>query len=86
MTMLLVRISEILNIVFKEAAASAGLSRDQVIKAMIQAYTKGRINIVDAETGELKRQVDMRLNGGKPAKPGAKVRAGNTTRLTEGGE
>ena len=86
MTMLLVRVSEALNIVFKEAAAAQGLSRDQVIKAMIEAYTKGRINIVDAKTGELKRQVDMRLDGGRPAKPGARARAGNTTKLTKGGE
>jgi len=86
MPKLTVKISETLNILFRQASASEKLSRNQILKAMIQAYTRGRINIVDAETGELKRQVDMKLDGGKPAKPQAKVKAGNQTRLTKGTE
>jgi len=86
MPKLTVKISETLNILFRQASASEKLSRNQIIKAMIQAYTKGRINIVDAETGELKRQVDMRLDGGKPAKPRVGVIAGNPAKLIKGTE
>lgn len=71
------KITETLHILFREAAASAGLSRTQIMRAMIQAYTKGRINIVDVAEGELKREVIMRLDGEKPTKPQLKATGGN---------